>query len=271
MIAKIVKDAPDEYHAVKAVSNSGISHLLNSAAKFRAWQDGNYKIKQTDTLLLGSVVHCLVFEPDQFIQRYAIKKENGTTKAGKDEQAQADQKGIVLVKKEIMDQAQYMSKSVRNQPKIKNFLALPDLQCETSIYWHEEIDEVIIPCKMRLDAGATLPDYGYVPSDLKSTADASPAGFARSMAIYNYYRQAAWYLRGLQAAGKNASTFMFIAAEKEAPYLVAPYLIHEKALQKGRYECDNALSIYAESVKSDNWRGFTDEIMELDLPEWAYQ
>ncbi len=269
--AIIVQDSYEEYHATKAVSNSGISLLLKCPAKFRAWQDGEAERQDTDAFLFGRVLHCLSFEPDKFGERYAIKRENGATKAGKEEKSIAESSGLKQIKLESWDMANEMADAVRRKDRVKKYLSLPDIKCEVSVYWSEEWDGVNIPCKARIDAMATVPGLGVTPADLKSTKDASPIGFGKSIYDYGYHRQAAWYLRGLDAVGVGATNFMLFAVEKFAPYIVTAGPLAQRAIDLGKEKCEQALSIYAESTKSGKWMCYSEELIELDMPEWAYQ
>jgi hypothetical protein len=59
--------------------------------------------------------------------------------------------------------------------------------------------------------------------------DASPSGFARSIATFRYHVQASHYLTGLHGAER----FVFIAVEKTAPYAVAVYELDAAAMAAG--------------------------------------
>jgi hypothetical protein len=65
--------------------------------------------------------------------------------------------------------------------------------------------------------------------------------------------------------------FVLVAVEKEEPYIVTPTTIAEQAIQKGTDECNNALEIYAKCEAENDWPCYTEEIITLDLPRWAYE
>lgn len=263
-------DTPERYHAVKAVSNSGIGKLLRCPALFRAWQDGELE-ESGEALLFGSVFHCLALEPEAFASRYMVKRESGATKVGKEEKAIAEASGLTLVPLAMYDAAKGMAEAVSRQPIIRAMRAAPDAMYEVSVYWKEEHNGIIIPCKARLDLLSTVPGFGLVPLDLKSTTDASPEELARSVHKWGYHRQAAWYRRALLAAGLESNAFVLLAVEKTPPYIATPANVAPAARQLGETECERALAAYAECVKSGLWPCYTNEILELDLPEWAYR
>ena len=264
-------DTPEQYHAVKAVSNSGITKILRCPALFRAWQNGEAEDLKSDALLFGSVFHCLALEPEAFGSRYAIKRENGATKAGKEERAAAQASGVQLVALEMFDAAKGMAEAVRRQKLAQIMASSPDVMREVSIYWTENYAGQDIPCKARIDFLATVTGFGMVACDLKSTTDASPEELSRSMFKWGYHRQAAWYRRALAAAGIPSEVFVLLAVEKAAPYIVTPANVAHAARIYGEAECERALSVYADCVKSGEWPCYTKEIIELDLPEWVYR
>ena len=264
-------DSPEKYHAHKAVSNSGISKLLRCPALFRAWEDGEAADESSDALLFGSVFHCLALEPDEFAIRYAIKRENGNTKAGKDEKAAAEAAGLQQVRLEMYDAAKGMADAVNRQKLVQVMRQAPDAMREVSVYWQEDRGGIRISCKARIDFLATVPGFGLVACDLKSTTDADPGELARSVHKWGYHRQAAWYRRALAAVGMPTSVFVLLAVEKSAPYIVTPANIASAAQAFGETECERALSTYAECVKSGIWPCYTSEILELDIPEWVYK
>ena len=263
-------EPPEIYHATRAISKSGMDKLRQAPAKFKAWMDGAAE-EETGALLFGSVFHCLALEPGEFCKRYAVKRFNGSTKAGKEEAATAKAAGLELVPTQIHNAALARVESVLIHPLIGKLMTAQDKRTEVSIYWSETVDGLEIPCKARLDMLATVPGFGLVAVDLKSTDDASPEGLARSILKWGYHRQAVWYRRALRAVGMDSSVFVLVAVEKTAPHLVTAANVSEAAQQVGLEEIKDALSTYATCAKSGIWPGYASEIIDLDLPEWAYK
>jgi exodeoxyribonuclease VIII len=106
--------------------------------------------------------------------------------------------------------------------------------------------------------------------DLKTTRDASPDGFAKSVAQYRYHVQAAFYSDGYRAAfGEAPRGFVFIAVETEPPYLVAVYVASETMAQRGRIEYQTDLDTFRRCQDADTWPGYSDAPLTIDLPKWA--
>ena len=268
MDVTVVRDQASTYHATKALSKSSMDDLLRCPAHFKATLDAMGEAeKTTDAMLLGSVFHALVLEPDS--GDYAPKKNSGNTKAGKEEAAEAAEKGITLVTQTMWDQALCMAMSVRSHPLMETALSVDDWQAETSIYWTERDG---MPCKARVDAIATIPGFGRCAIDLKSTTDASPDGISKHIYDYGYHRQAAWYQHALSLAGMECRRFIFLFVEKSAPYLCTAVTVAEPAMQMAMDEIRGALDLYEQCANAGIWPGYsTDIVTEVDLPAYAYK
>lgn len=100
--------------------------------------------------------------------------------------------------------------------------------------------------------------------DLKTTLDASPAGFAKSVAKFRYHVQRAHYSEGF-----DIGNFVFVAVEKTPPYLVAVYVLDEQAEIKGQELRDRDIQLYMDCLENDFWPGYSEDIEELSLPNWS--
>lgn len=269
MKGRIVKDDPSVYFGTQALSNSGMSELLRCPAHLKAMLDKCGKEEpQSEALLSGSLLHCMVLEPEELDSRYAPKMYSGATKAGKDEKARADEMGIILVSQDTWNDCKAMAEAVLNHPIMQAVKDSGDLRTEQSVYWTEM--QGTVPCKARVDAIATIPGVGLCAIDLKTTRDASLASLEKSLYNYGYHRQAAWYRRGLYAAGIDVRAFVFLFVEKEAPFLTVGVSVAEAAQESALDEIRNCVETYAGCMTSGHWPGYTEmPVVELDLPSWA--
>jgi exodeoxyribonuclease VIII len=137
---------------------------------------------------------------------------------------------------------------------------------ELSALWTDERTGQL--CKARWDAPDA--DAGVI-ADLKSCDDASPSGFRRSLGRWAYHRQNAFYMDGAAAVAPGSfDTFVFIAVEKRPPYGVAMYRLPASAVQAGRDEYEPLLQRYAECVRDNHWPSYPAEVLDLDIPAYAY-
>lgn len=171
--------------------------------------------------------------------------------------------GRIVLSPEVWDQLHAMANAVHSHPAAGALLTGCPGEAEKSVYWNDATTGVLCRCR---------PDWwrdDNVIVDLKTTEDASPEGFAKSMANYRYDVQAAYYLDGVQAATrKRPKAFVFIAVEKKPPYGVGVYVLDSDSLELGRAQYQHDLRVYAECVRTGEWPGYGDKIQTISLPAW---
>jgi exodeoxyribonuclease VIII len=119
-------------------------------------------------------------------------------------------------------------------------------------------------CKARYDY---LTETAIV--DLKTTEDASPAGFARSLANYKYNLQAAHYRAMAKAVGLGDLRFVFVAVEKSAPHAVACYELDAADLILAENERQALLALHSTCSDFKTWPAYSREVETITLPNWA--
>ena len=245
-----------EYHADPAISTSHL-HAV-AASPYHYWKryldPDRRPVEPTAAMRLGSLVHCAVLEPDELLQRYGVAGDR-RTKAGKEQAAAMAAEGIEAVSEADMVTALLMADAVRQHPAAAALLTTG--KAEQSFWWDDQ--QTGLRCKCR-------PDWmtGSVLVDLKTTIDASPAGFARSVAAYRYHVQARHYL-----SGTFAERFVFIAVEKTYPYAVGVYELDAAAMEHGETLRRRNLATIADCKAINEWPGYGTDIQPLSLPGWA--
>jgi exodeoxyribonuclease VIII len=117
------------------------------------------------------------------------------------------------------------------------------------------------------------PDFmlndGSLIIDLKTTTDASPKGFQKSLVSFRYYVQAAWYLDVVEmSTGKRPDGFLFIAVEKQRPFATGVYVADEEMIKLGREHAMEDLRKIAEWQASGHYPGYSDRAEMISLPKW---
>lgn len=255
-----------EYHAWDAASNSRLNVLQRSAAHLR--HEIGHPSPPSDAQVLGDAVHYAVLQPDLFGVRYACAPEcDRRTKAGKEtwEAFAAENVGRTVLKRDDHTLCLALRDAVRAHPLARSLLAAAAAHREVSLVWTDE--ESGVTCKARADLAAPA---AAIVADLKTTTDASPGAFGRSVFNFGYHRQAAHYMNGFRALGIDVSDFLFIAVEKSPPHCVAVYRIDDDALEAGRHQLRGLLKRYHACTTSGAYPGYGDDILSLSLPAWAY-
>lgn len=106
-----------------------------------------------------------------------------------------------------------MVASVMSEPLITELLTVVDYQ--KSFIWKDEATG--LKCKTRPDIGIK---NKRVILDIKTTKDASPRGFARECANFDYPLQAIMQIEGAKATGylEEVDEYFWLAIEKTPPY-----------------------------------------------------
>jgi hypothetical protein len=246
-----------DYHADPAVSASHLHAVARSPYHYwsRFLDSNRIPLEPTAAMRLGTLVHTAVLEPDELSKRYSTCLPRNT-KAGKEQAERMATAGIEAVTGSDMALALSMANSVRNHPAAAALLAQG--KAEQSFWWDDTTTG--LRCKCRPDWY-----YGTTVIDLKTTTDASPSGFARSIATFRYHVQASHYLTGLHGAKR----FVFIAVEKTAPYAVAVYELDDAAMAAGDELRQRDMRVIADCQATKEWPGYGDDCQTLSLPSWA--
>ncbi|CAK0773445.1 Exodeoxyribonuclease VIII [Gammaproteobacteria bacterium] len=250
-----------DYHAMPRLSSSDVRRLLRSPAHYQA---GLIATEDTEAMRFGRALHASILEPETFTDHFAVApKCDKRTKEGKAtwSEFQDTHQGKEIISVDDILTISIMRESIRLHPVASH--AFTGGSAELTALW----DCNGHPCQARFDY---LKRSRGVAFDLKSTCDASPEGFSKSIATFGYHIQAAWYAMGFKAVtGEDLADFVFIAIEKTAPYAVAAYRLDDEAMQIGKHQCLRALKILETCKADDHWPGYGDNLQGITLPRWA--
>jgi len=266
-----VPDLPDTlYHSIKAWSKSMISNMKDSPAHLRYALD--HPRERTDAMMIGSATHTMVLENSKFEKLYAVKPDvKMNTNVGKAEYSRWLEEDPSRTTKEHLKLDDYrdikgMRESIMAHPECRKYIEM-DGEVELSSFWMDR--ETGLFLKGRQDKVVVI-DGEIVIVDLKTTNDASPKGFASTVYNYEYHVQSAMYCDGISETFDTLCTkFIFIAVEKDPPYVCAAYLIEPEAIAQGRTTQQAYLSRINECVAEDKWPGYSDFLEPISIPKFA--
>lgn len=253
-----------DYHAQSSISKSGLDRIRRAPALFRYFRDNPQE--PTPAMRMGTLVHTAILEPHRLDDEIIVAPEvDRRTTAGKAVWAdfQIAARGREIVTQDELDRLNRIRDAVWAHPSASDALMML-LEVETSIFWTDHLSGV--DCRCRPDGIM----HNGVILDVKTTKDARPDEFAKSIANYRYHVQAAFYSDGYQQAfGKHPKGFVFIAVETEPPHLVGVYVASEAMILRGRADYRADLETYRRCLASDTWPGLSDNPLTIDLPKWA--
>ena len=249
-----------EYHGRKThLSSTNVRTHKKNKKQFK-YSLTHDLIKQTKAMADGTAVHAFFLERDKFDTDFVIKPADMrlNTKAGKEWALEHQSK--IIIDSELGNNLYEMEKSFMDSPA--RLIYDKQGQSELSYFWDD----------LGLVKGKCRPDWisndGNIVVDIKTTTDASPKGFQKSIANWGYHLQLGWYIRGLQKLGLPAKEFIFIAIEKTPPFSVGVYRANKEMITYANDEINNLVYDIDESLKSDDFPDYTPEIMDLGLPNW---
>lgn len=254
------------------LSYSSLSSFKSSPKDFIDYKLG--KKEQTDAMIYGSMVHCLVLEPDDFDKRYFVlddeticsqiggAKPRATTKY-KDwkENEMQNAGGKVLVELDEFKHAQVISLHVRSNAASNKVLKMAQ-EREKPIEW----EYLNFKFKGFIDGHGEKAIF-----DLKTCADASPKKFQRDLVNFGYYLQAAMYLYGT----RENKPYYIIAVDKKGG--ISVHQLHEQLIEQGLAEYAFLLEKFNECILTESfhkshdfWSGRYDGIYVAEKPNYMY-
>lgn len=262
-----VYDLPDTaYHADAALSATFLKTIIqrSPAHAYAALLEPH---DETRALLLGRAVHGRILEPETFAARFAVApRVDRRTNAGKAEWKTfaADHPGAVILTEDDAAVVEGIAAAFAAHPLAGRVFR--GGAAEVSGFFVDDLTGAA--CRIR-------PDYLRLADclliDLKTTQDAGPREFERSIARYGYHIQAAHYCAGYRAiTGEDPADFLFVAVEKAPPYAVGLYRLDDDAMAEGARLRRRALDIAARCLDSGKWPSYSDEVQSISIPRWAY-
>lgn len=271
----IYKISAEEYHASPGISNSHLVNLQKTPLHYQTWL--TEERKDSDEMRIGRAAHCLILEPNTFLNRYIVcPKVDKRTNAGKEIWAkiEAEAEGREIIPDWMCAQVENIKNHFEKKIERSPYGALFQGLVEYSFYWIQ--DGVL--CKCRPDV---ITRAGII-TDLKITSDASENEFQRSIAKFGYAMQAAWYLRGvIDTLTQTNSTlpegyvipdkFVIVPGEREKPYDFAMYELGAKSMIEGDFRCLSALEMFKQCEAKKDWPGYELAIKPIELPTWGFR
>ncbi|MDR1958889.1 MAG: PD-(D/E)XK nuclease-like domain-containing protein [Planctomycetaceae bacterium] len=261
-----------DYNDTSIVSQSMLKVFIDSPENYR----NRYVLritpqdKQTDAMLLGSMVHCLFLEKENFsMDFHVIQLPDRRGNAWKAEVETAFEYGKVPVLEKDYKTALAMSDKLESNPYVQQiFEDHAELNwngatvVEQELFWDgphfkkKGRPDMILTRNLNGERFATI-------LELKTTASPNLDEFKRAYYSNGYHIQAAWYEEGLKAnAGEDVQVdHKVIAIRNKEPFDVAVYRIIPSPdrgedigmIDLGKRAIAKYETLLAESLKTDDW------------------
>lgn len=263
----IVKLDSAAYHADPALSHSRLKVMERSPAHFK-WASEN-AVESSAALDFGRLFHASILEPETVVDQFAVTPDgiDRRTNAGKLEWSKfvESSKGRTIVTAADMEMVKAMSTAISANQSSRDlvFDAVAIGRVEEPHKWIDRMWGVERKAKM----DAVLGDGTII--DFKTTQDASPRAFERSILTYGYHTQAAFYADAMDASGQSMRRFVIVAVEKTPPYAVGVYELTRESIAAGRERVSDWITKYLDCMAKGSWPSYTPSIQMLGIPKWA--
>lgn len=259
------------YHAHPALSSTGARLLLpeykGSPKKFQ-WEKTHPRNSRAfdvgtaaHSKVLGIGSGIVIYPPEHLTASGNVS----TSKATVAWEAAQRAKGLTPVSPDEAARVDAMAEAVLKHESARPLLEVA-VNREVSVF--ADVDGV--PSRARFDALSDETRRGILAVDVKSTTDATEAGFTRSVKNFGYETQEAWYEDVYEASeSRPVDEFWFVAVETSGPHEVVVHSIEEYWLRMGRARAAAARRIFAECTASGVWPGYDPKPRVLTVPAYV--
>jgi len=252
----------DVYRTWKALNHS-VMEAAHERSPAHAKLAMDTPKEQTDAMAIGTAMHLLILEPDEYAKRSRIMPEinarSSTERAARAAMIASEPSDCIWLTKEDDWALTEMQKNVRANGLARKISGSTGDR-ELSIL----SERSGVPVKCRVDK--VCPGVALV--DLKTTRDASARFFERDAVNRGYHRQAAWYLEIWERLTGEKLPYVIIAVENDAPYGVNTFSLHESLIECGKRQNDELFAAIEPCWKSGVWPSYPERLNEIIAPEW---
>lgn len=255
----------DDYHNGPGISKSQLDHIAKSPAHYLFMKNAPVDTEKLKALDMGTALHCLLLEPDEFHNRFIEAPEfNRRTNQGKEDEKEflksCESTGKIVMDHEQHRKLKLMRDSAFAHHGARYFLEAEGVS-EASIYWTDsDTDEL---CRIRPDK---MISNQPVIIDVKKVADMSR--FDRHIEEFRYHVQNAMYQEGYLRHYGEMPVFLFLAVSETVDcgrYPVHVYELDQDDIDVGFRLFKQNLHTFHECRISDDWGG----IEPISRPAWA--
>lgn len=259
----------EEYISWPCFHKSMVSYALRSTYHLDHYI--KTKEKASKEMDFGSLVDCLILEPHMFKENFSMKPETYVNKAGhtkpwtlkatycKEWEEQKSLEGKTLYKSADLEKAVDISEQCLGHLTASQWLK--DFETQVAIVWEDS--ETGILCKGRID----ILQKDRI-SDLKTTHNASPNEFRRTVNNFLYHVQDYMYTTGYEILTGEKLPFGFLVVESDSPHCVATYELGVESRVTAEHLFRRAIHRYKDYLEMGP-TGYSNFKEEIEIPAWA--
>ncbi len=259
-----------EYQAQPGLNQSTIKQILANPQK---WANGFAEKPKGAALNFGAFCHDCLLSPQEIPNKYLlcdIDKLDLRFKEHKELASEAESKGLILIDNTTLSHAKALISA--NDRTLKEYFQ-GEGDKELSFYG-SYLGETPIHTKARFDFISA--DRCKIV-DLKIMQNADKASFSAAVAKFGYHIQAAYYMDVIGQTPKPKD-FIFVAIEKDPPYLCGIYRLSQETLDLGRERYKKAVQIFKNKPRFSTQNYYAvdlefdcvEPVQTISLPAYAF-
>lgn len=272
-----------EYLSWPLWSSSLIGKWRTRTPKYMKWLRDNFvEGEQTAASTLGSLTHTAILEPDLLDVLYVCEPEpdGEVFRTAKGEKAanprntsafkavieELEATGKTVVSASAMKAAIEMRDAIQHHAAAKALLSAEGA-VEHSGVWTDPGTGV--RCRIRPDK---LVDALGANVNIKTSQNPNADAWIHDLFKFGYFRDFAFYERGLKALGFDHRKALALVIETTGPIddRVAVHEIDEGAMDAGHQLVEKYLEEIAKCESSGRWPGHPQDIRSISLPHYAW-
>lgn len=274
--SQIIEHLPyDDYARIPALRShqlgAGVSYdaehqPIISPFHIKAAYEGRMAKEDTESMLFGRALHCLLLEPKEFEARYCAYdgRRDERTKAYQEFLAESVGKEVLKVRGALSwEWCMEAATELLANDVVKPFVAVGAR--EVSV-----VAEVGgLPCKARID---WLSISAHAIVDVKTTRAIAPLAFYYEFKRYGYGQQMAMYQEVYRvASGKHLPVFL-IVIENKPPFSSVVYSVPQELLDRELRTVKKCVGAVQKGLETGQWLAWGgNEVRALEIPDWCMQ
>jgi exodeoxyribonuclease VIII len=249
-----------EYLQERPLSFSSLKQFIKSPQHYIQYLTQDKK--PTESMIIGSLIHNMLLEPDGFDSKFIIEPDiNKRTNQGKEDyqkflESVADKK-LQVVEPKTFIKAKEIVTQVMYSPTYNYIKQMTEKEVRFDKYYDG------IPICGYVDG--MDPVYNF---EIKTTSSSDIDDIRRDFYNLKYYLQAAmyqWY---------NGKKMIYIVIETSAPYLSRVFVASDSYMKEGHKLFEKAMTDFSYCLSMDQFdMGYEfyggSDLNALDLPAWA--